>query len=146
MSWLERFMEALFNLHPPHTMAVHFPIALTGAALLFILLALWRRSEMLERAAFLNISLAAVGTLAAALTGMWDNITRYDGGAPNAPLKLFLGVSLLVLSTVMAVIRWRRPEIAWRPATRLLYLVGFVGSFLLAAVLGFLGAVIVYGF
>ena len=60
MEFIDRLITALTELHPIHSMTVHFPLALTGAALLFLLLALWRRSELLEQAAFLNISLAAI--------------------------------------------------------------------------------------
>jgi uncharacterized membrane protein len=143
---MDRFFTALFELHPLHSMTVHFPIALTAVALLLIVLALWRRSESMEHAAFYNISLAAVSTLVAGLTGMRDNLTRYDGSAPNANVKLFLGISLLILTAVTALSRQRRPEILWTPSTTILYVAAFVGSFGLASTLGFLGGVILYGY
>lgn len=146
MEFWDRFFTALFELHPLHSMTVHFPIALTAAALLFILLALWRRSEALEQVAFFNLSLAAVSTVVAGITGIRDNLVRYDGAADNANVKIFLAISLLVLTTITAVSRWRKQEILWTPTTMVLYLAGFVGSFLLAAALGFLGGVILYGF
>ena len=40
-----RIVTALVDLHPWHAMVVHYPIALSTVGLLFILLALWRRSE-----------------------------------------------------------------------------------------------------
>lgn len=143
---MDRFFTALLELHPLHSMTVHFPIALTAVALLFLLLALWRRSQPLEQAAFFNLSLAAVSTLVAGLTGLRDNILRFDGAAPNANIKIFLGISLFVLTSITAWSRWRRPEIAWTPTTMLLYLAAFAGSFGLAAALGFLGGVILYGY
>ena len=51
MDFFSRLFEALFVLHPLHAMMVHFPIALTSVALLFVLLARWRRSEGLDLAA-----------------------------------------------------------------------------------------------
>lgn len=143
---MDRFFTALFDLHPLHSMTVHFPIALTAVALFLLLLALWRLSENLERAAFYNISLAAVSTLVAGLTGMRDNLIRYDGAAPNANIKLFLGISLLILASVTALSRRRRQEILWTPGTSILYVTAFAGSFALAATLGFLGGVILYGY
>jgi uncharacterized membrane protein len=127
-------------------MTVHFPIALTAVALLFIVLALWRRSEALEQAAFFNIALAAVSTIVAGLTGLRDNMVRFDGAAQNANIKVFLAVTLFILTTVTAVSRWRKKEILWNGTTMVLYLAAFVVSFALAATLGFLGGVILYGF
>ena len=143
---MDRFFTALFELHPIHSMTVHFPIALTAVALLFLVLALWRRSEALERAAFYNISLAAVSTLVTGITGIRDNLVRFDGAATNANVKLFLGVSLFLLTTVTALSRRRRPEILWTPATTVLYIGAYAASFVLAATLGFLGGVILYGY
>jgi uncharacterized membrane protein len=144
--FINRFFTAIFETHPIHSMTVHFPIALTAAALLFLVLALWRRSEGLERAAFYNITLAAVSAVIAALTGVRDNLVRFEGEAPLAEVKIFLGVTLIVLLAVIVFSRWRKPDILWTPATMILYLLGFTGSFALAATLGFLGGVILYGF
>jgi uncharacterized membrane protein len=52
MDFINRLIHALTELHPTHPMFVHFPIALTGAAFFFILLAYWRKSASLEQAAF----------------------------------------------------------------------------------------------
>jgi uncharacterized membrane protein len=127
-------------------MTVHFPIALTAVALFSIVVALWRRSELWEHFAFLGLGLAAVSTVVAGLTGFRDNLVRFDGAAPNVNAKIFLALTLLVLSTVTVVSRWRRGEILWNPSTTVLYLASFVISFGLAATLGFLGGVILYGF
>jgi uncharacterized membrane protein len=146
MDFFSRLFEALFVLHPLHAMMVHFPIALTSVALLFVLLARWRRSEGLDLAAFYCTALAAASTVVAGITGIRDNAMLYGGTAPNANAKIFLGVSLLILTTVTAVARWRRSEILWAPGTTILYIGAHVGSFLLALVLAFLGGVILYGF
>ena len=146
MDLVGRILNAVTNIHPWHSMTVHFPIGLTGAALLFILLALWRRNESLEHAAFFALALAAASTVVAGITGMRDNLVRFDGGAPYIPIKIFLAVTLLVLTAVTAVSRWRQKELLWKPTTRVLYLAAFVGSFGLASVLGFLGGAILYGF
>ena len=145
MEFINRILYNLFEVHPLHTMVVHFPIALTGAALFFVLVALFRRSEMLEQAAFANIALAAVSTLAAGITGMRDNIDIYDGVAPNAGAKITLAIILLIITTLLAVIRWRKPDVFYSSG-RVLYVAGFFVSFAIAAALGFLGGVILYGF
>ena len=142
---LARVLNAVVNIHPWHSMVVHFPIGLTGAALLFIVLALWRKNESLEHAAFFTISLAAVGTVVAGLTGIRDNIVRFEGGAPLVSVKIFLATTLLILTTVTALSRWRQKEMLWQPTTMVLYLIAFAASFGLAVTLGFLGGVILYG-
>ena len=146
MEFITRIINAIFEIHPLHSMTVHFPIALTGAALLFLVLALWRRNEALEQAAFYLIAMSAISTVIAAVTGYRDNIVRFEGDAPLVNVKVFLAVTLLVLTVITAVSRWRDQEILWRPSTMVMYLAAFAGSFLLAASLGFLGGVILYGF
>ncbi len=74
-----RIIDAIVNVHPIHTMLVHFPIALTGVALLFLILALWRRNEAFERAAFFNMALVPLTALLAGLTGYWDHLDRFGG-------------------------------------------------------------------
>jgi uncharacterized membrane protein len=146
MEFIARFINALVDLHPPHTMTVHFPIGLTGAALLFALLALWRRSQALEQVAYFNTALAAVSAVIAGLVGFRDHLVRFEGQAPLANLKIFFAVSLFALTLITALQRRRNPNLLWDPSTMVLYLAAFVGSFGLAATLGFLGGVILYGF
>ncbi len=146
MEFFNRLITALIEIHPLHSMTVHFPIALTGTALLFLIFALWRRNQVLERAAFYLIALTAVSTIVAGLTGYRDYVVRFEGEAPLVNVKIYLAITLLVLTTVTAVGRWRQSEILWRPSTIVLYLSAFAASFALAAVLGFLGGVILYGF
>jgi uncharacterized membrane protein len=144
--FITRFFTAITETHPLHSMTVHFPIALSGVAFLFLVLALWRRNEALERAAFFNIALASLTTIIASVTGVRDNLVRFEGDAPLANVKIFLGISLFVLTAVITVSRWRQPELLWKPSTMILYGLGFAGSFALALTLGFLGGVILYGF
>jgi len=142
---IQEIINAIVNVHPWHSMVVHFPIGLTGAALLFIALGRWRRNESLEHAAFFVITLAALSTIVAGVTGMRDNLVRFDGTAPFVPVKIFLAITLLLLTTALVVTRWRKREVLWSPRTTVLYLAGFAVSFLLAITLGFLGGVILYG-
>jgi uncharacterized membrane protein len=145
MEFIDRLIRALTELHPTHPMIVHFPIALTGAAFLFILLAYWRKSTSLEQAAFANIVLASLGTLAAGLTGMMDNVKNYDGDAPNSMTKIGLATLLLVLTMGISFVRYRNPNLFWT-GNRFLYAASYGVSFILALVLAFLGGVILYGF
>ena len=146
MESFNQLLITIFDTHPWHVPTVHFPIALTGGALFFLILALWRRNEMLERAAFYNMSLAALSTILAGITGYRDYLVRFEGDAPFANVKIFLAITLFVLTSVIAVSRWRKSELLWKPSTMVLYLLGFGISFILAIALGFFGGVILYGF
>src|SRR5512138_2804411 len=138
MEFINRVVHALTELHPTHPMVVHFPIALTGAAFLFILLAYWRKSTSLEQAAFANIVLAALGTIAAGATGIMDNASNYDGAAPNAGTKIILALTLLLLTSGISIVRYRNPELFQR-ANPFLYIASYGASFAIALVLAFLG-------
>ncbi len=144
MDFFNRLIHALTELHPLHPMLVHFPIGLTGAAAFFILLALFNKSKLLEQAAFANIALATVATLAAGATGIYDNSLTYDGDAPNAAVKIVLAAILLVLTGITAVARWRNPNLFEK--YRAPYAAAYFVSFGIAVVLAFLGGVILYGF
>ncbi len=146
MDGIERVVNALLYVHPLHALVVHFPIALASVGLLVIVLALWRRGEVFEQFAFFNVVLVVISTAVAGLTGYRDHLVRFGGETPYVNVKIFMGVSLLLLTAVMAVSRWRNPELLWSPSTGILYAGGFVASFLLAAVLGFVGGAILYGF
>lgn len=146
MEFINRLVTALVDLHPWHSPIVHFPVALSTVGLLFILLALWRRSELYEHFAFVNIVLVAISTAFAGLTGLRDHFVRFESDTPYVNVKIFLGISLLLLASVTALTRRRKLELFWNPSTRILYVAAYVGCFLLAAVLGFVGGSILYGF
>src|SRR4026209_2421322 len=114
MEFINRLIHALTELHPTHPMFVHFPIALTGAAFFFILLAYWRKSASLEQAAFANIALASISTMVAGITGVMDNSRNYGGEAPNANVKITLAIILFLLTTGISLHRFRNPEIFTR--------------------------------
>lgn len=145
MDVIGQIINAILNVHPLHSPIVHFPIGLTGGALVFIVLARWRRNESMEHAAFYMIALAAISTIAAGVTGMRDNLVRFEGNAPLVLPKIIMAITLFSLTTVTAVSRWRNREVLWSPRTTLLYMGAFAGSFLIAITLGFMGGVILYG-
>jgi uncharacterized membrane protein len=145
VEFIQRLIHALTELHPTHPMFVHFPIALTGAAFFFILLAYWRKSAALEQTAFANIALASVSTIVAGVTGYLDNLRNYQGDAPNASVKITLAIVLFLLTTGISLIRYRNPEI-FTKGNGILYASSYGLSFFIALVLAFLGGIILYGF
>ncbi len=144
MDFFDRLITALTETHPIHPMVVHFPIGLTGAAFLFILLALWKKKEFFEQAAFANIGLATASTLLAGITGMYDNQINYVGNAPNSGLKMILAITLFLVTTITTVARWKNPNLF--DTSKALYVSAYFISFALALILAFLGGVILYGF
>ena len=145
MEFINRLIHTLTEVHPTHPMFVHFPIALTGAAFFFILLAYWRNNAALEQTAFANIVLAAVSTIVAGVTGYLDNLKNYVGEAPNANAKIVLAVALFLLTTGLSIVRLRNPQM-FQKTNPLLYMASYGLSFAIALVLAFLGGVILYGF
>ena len=145
MEFINRVIHALTELHPTHPMFVHFPIALTGAAFLFILFAYWRKSTSLEQTAFANIVLASIATIAAGITGYLDNIKNYVGEAPNASTKIILATTLFILTSGISIVRYRNPDL-FQKGNRFLYIASYGVGFAIALVLAFLGGVILYGF
>jgi uncharacterized membrane protein len=118
---------------------------LTAAALFFILVALIRKSDLFEKIAWANISLAAVSTVVAAAAGILDNQKYYNGQAPNFMAKIILAVILFAITTTMAIVRLRTPNLFHKKPGKWIYVLGYVVSFLIVGVLGFLGGVIIYG-
>jgi uncharacterized membrane protein len=145
MEFINRVIHALTEVHPTHPMFVHFPIALSGAAFLLILLAAWRNSSSLEQAAFANIVLAFLGTTVAGVTGYLDNLKNYEGAAPNAGTKIILASILFFLTAGISIVRFRNPNL-FQQGNRFLYVSAYGLSFAIALVLAFLGGVILYGF
>ena len=145
MEFINRVIHALTELHPTHPMFVHFPIALSGAAFLLVLLAAWRNSSSLEQAAFANIVLTFLGTIVAGVTGVMDNAKNYDGAAPNASTKIILAIVLFLLTATISIVRFRNPNL-FQQGNRFLYIASYGVSFAIALTLAFLGGVILYGF
>ncbi len=145
MDLILRIFHDLTQVHPPHTLFVHFPIALISAALFFILLAMWKKSKILEQVAFANIALAAVSTIVALIFGIRDNIVFYNGSAPNHTAKIILASTLFVITTITAIARWRNKELFYNKSTKALYVASYFVNFAIVSVLGFLGGIILFG-
>jgi uncharacterized membrane protein len=145
MALILRIIHALTVVQPPHPIFVHFPIALISAAFFFLLLALWRKSDLFEKIAFANISLAAVSILVAGTFGIRDNLVIFKWNAPNYVAKITIASTLLVLTGAIAILRWRNPDL-FHSRYKALYVAAHFVAFALVAVQGFLGAIIVYGF
>jgi uncharacterized membrane protein len=146
MNFVERVINALIHIHPWHSLVVHFPTAFSTVGFLCVLYALWRKSKLFEKFAFFSMAVTAAGTAVAGLAGLRDNWIHFGGAAPYLNIKIFLATTLLLLSSVTTFARGLKSDMLWNPSTRILYLAAFLGAFVLATVLGFVGGSIVYGF
>lgn len=146
MDLLLRIYHAITQLHPPHTLLVHFPIALITTALFFLLVALWMKNNILEQVAFADMSLAVVSIFVCGIVGIRDNIVFYAGGAPNHIAKIVLASILFVVTGITVFARWRNKEILYTKSTKAYYISAYIVSFIIVTVLGFLGGIIIFGF
>jgi uncharacterized membrane protein len=142
---IQRIIHALLVVQPPHPIFVHFPIALISAAFFFLLLAFWRKNDILEKIAFANICLAAASIIVAGFFGIRDNAMIFQGAAPNHIAKIVIASILFILTTAIAILRWRIPDL-FHSRFNALYLITLFICFILVSIQGFLGGIIVYGF
>jgi uncharacterized membrane protein len=141
---LAQIIHAILYVHPPHTLLVHFPIALISAGLFFVLLALILKKDMLEQIAFADLALAAVSVLVCGLVGIRDNLVFYNGLAANHTTKIVLAGILFVLVSATVILRWKKPDL-FHASQKWLYVAAYFVSFAIVSVLGFLGGVIIFG-
>jgi uncharacterized membrane protein len=145
MALIQKIIHALLVVQPPHPLFVHFPIALISTALFFLLLAVWKKSDLLEKIAFANLCLAAVSIVVAAFFGIRDNLVIFQGTAPNHLAKIIIATILFLVTGVTVLLRWKNPDL-FHGRFKGLYLAVHFVLFILVAVQGFLGGIIVYGF
>ena len=101
---------ALMAKHAQHVVLIHFPIALFISSVAFDLLAFWKNSRSLARAAYYNLIAAAVTALAAVGTGLlaWQLQLEGEKLRGNLRLHLTLGASSAVLIWLLT---WWRTRI-----------------------------------
>jgi uncharacterized membrane protein len=102
--------SALLAKHAQHVVLIHFPIALFISSVAFDLLAIWRGSRSLAKAAYYNLIGAAITALAAVGTGVlaWQLQLQGEKLRGNLRLHLSLGTSSAVLICLLAWWRSRQ--------------------------------------
>jgi uncharacterized membrane protein len=96
--------SALFAKHAQHVAAVHFPIALFIAGVVFDLIAQWTKRRGLADAGYYNLLLAAISTVPVVATG----ILAWQVALEGQKLKglLLLHLELACASTAMIWLVW----------------------------------------
>jgi uncharacterized membrane protein len=94
---------------PLHAHVVHFPFVLWIVSFLFDIASLWRGPAMVEAALF-NIVAGLAAAAAAAVTGLWDYLTRLPSGSTSRRLARWHALAngaatLLFVSSL--VLRWQ---------------------------------------
>lgn len=109
--------------HAQHVVLIHFPIALFIAGVAFDGIAAWTRREVFARAAFFNLTVAAIAVVPALLTGIlawqWQLEGQRLKGVLLYHLVAGIGSALLIVVNWWIHFRARRESFAALPAWRL---------------------------
>lgn len=123
---------------PLHSILGYATVGLSGLGLVLAITAALRRSARASRLMFNCYVLCGVVQLPAVATGMIDN-AAIPSAATVAPYNVFVGASLLTLTSVLMVWRWLNPEVMWQDGKWFGYLASALGALLLSIALIFLG-------
>ena len=100
----------LLEKHAQHVVLIHFPIALFMIGVVFDLLSRGKRDSQLARAAYLNLTVAALTILPAIITGVLAWQLAF-GGTPLDGMILFHVISASIAGLLVFAswwIHWRR--------------------------------------
>lgn len=97
----------MIELHPA---IVHFPIALLSIAALFAVISLFVKKEFFKEAAFWNLLLGVIGSIAAVLTGLVEeqNLAHNEEVHKILLKHKFTGIIILILSFTLLTWVWVR--------------------------------------
>ena len=98
------FKTVFLAKHSQHVVLIHFPIALFMVAVLFDLLAHWRKRPGLAESAYDNLLIAALSTAPVLATGLLAWQFQLEGQKLKGILLLHL--VLAVVSSVMIWLAW----------------------------------------
>jgi uncharacterized membrane protein len=99
---------ALLSRHAQHVVIIHFPIALFLSSFAFDLLALWKGSRSLARAAYYNLIAAAISAPAAVFSGLLAWQLQLEGAKLRGNLRLHLGLGASSAVLLCLLAWWRR--------------------------------------
>ena len=101
---------ALLARHAQHVVLIHFPIALFITSVAFDVGAFCTGSRSLARAAYYNLTGAAVTALAAVVTGLLAWQLQLDGAKLRGNLRLHLALGTSSAILIWTLAWWRRRQ------------------------------------
>jgi uncharacterized membrane protein len=129
--------------HPLHPVIVHFPIALLITAIVFEVLALVLKRDVLREASTWLLGLGFLGGLVAAATGILAEDAAEDGGVPESAIEThesFAYAALAVFALLIAI-RWLQRK---RKIPNAVFLALGVVGVALIGLTGYFGGDLVY--
>lgn len=135
-------LDAISPIHPRF---VHFPIALSLAGVLFLVLGLLRRQERFTGYGQWSLMLGWLGIIAAVITGLIDQTRAPQEAAVTAVINQHItaGIALLIASGLALYWPLRNKKL-WTTSARWGYLALLGAIVLLVLVEGWLGGKLVY--
>jgi uncharacterized membrane protein len=131
--------------HPLHPIIVHFPIALLTTAILFEILELALKRDVLREAATWLLGLGFLGGLVATVTGILAEEAAEESGVPESAIEtheLFAFATLAVFATLLAI-RWLQKKRRLPEFPGVFLAIGLVGVTLIGLT-GYFGGDLVY--
>ena len=136
----QRLVSWLGRMHP---FSVHFPIAMFFGALAVELFGLWKRNRDYQRAAFVMLTVGAIGAIVAAALGWFAGGFYWTDRNPILMIHRWLGTAIALFALLLVLLTaraHRRPE---QPRGIYWALLGLMT--LGIAVQGYLGASFMHG-
>ncbi len=113
-------LKLAFPKHAQHPVLVHFPIGLFIISLLFDVLAVWKKDRSLALAGYYNLAVAAVTALFSVASGLlaWWFAFAHEAfnSDRNLLFHLILGITTLVLISLLWLMRFRTKDKGARPS------------------------------
>jgi len=106
----QRLVSWLGRMHP---FSVHFPIAMFFGAIGVELFGLWRRNKEYQRAAFVMLTVGAIGAVVAAVLGWFAGGFYWTDRNPILMIHRWLGTAIAIFALLLVFLTaraQRRPE------------------------------------
>jgi uncharacterized membrane protein len=132
-------------MHPIHPMAVHFPIALLSASVLFDLLSIRWRSDDLRAASFYTLILGLVGAVISVISGHLAEEGVEHSGVPKSALEIHETLGFVTFWVFAGLLLLRLAEwLNWIDERRGLRVALGIGSVVVLFVTSYYGGSLVY--
>ena len=136
----QRLVSWLGRMHP---FSVHFPIAMFFGAVGVELFGLWRRNKEYQRAAFVMLTVGAIGAVAAAALGWFAGGFYWTDRNPILMIHRWLGTAIALFALLLVYLTARAQQRPEQPRGIYWAMLGLMTIGI--AVQGYLGASFMHG-